>query len=199
VRSLARPSGNVTGVFFEQIALTTKRLQLMTEAFPALNGLTVFWDRNSADQWQAAQGAAAKLGIRLLGIEMQGEPYDYDRAFARVPLHFRGGLMVLASPVFAFPDRARITQFAQRHRLPTMLVNRDYVAAGGLMSYGPSFRGMGRRAAEYVDRIARGASPADLPVEQPTKYELVVNLNTAHRIGISLPQPFLLRADAVIE
>jgi putative ABC transport system substrate-binding protein len=199
VPSLARPSGNITGVFFQQIELTMKRLQLMQEALPETRAVTVLWDQISADQWRAADSAAATLAMRVSGIEMHAQPYDYDRAFAQADHAQRGGLMVLASPVFGIPDRKRLPDFALRRRLPSMFVTRDYVAAGGLMSYGPSFSAMGRRAAEYVDRIARGAKPADLPIEQPTKFELVVNLKTAKALGITIPQSILLRADEVIE
>jgi putative ABC transport system substrate-binding protein len=199
VPSLARPSGNITGVFFQQIELTTKRLQLMNEALPEMKAVTVFWDRISADQWRAAESAAAALGLQVSGIEMRAQPYDYDGALARARQDFRGGLMVLASPVFGIPDRRRLPDFALRRQMPSMFVTRDYADAGGLMSYGPNFRAMGRRAAEYVDRIAKGAKPADLPIEQPTKFELVINLKTAKALGLTIPPAVLARADEVIE
>jgi putative ABC transport system substrate-binding protein len=199
VPSLARPSGNITGLFFQQIELTTKRLQLMQEALPEMKAVTVLWDQISADQWRAAESAAAPLGMRVSGIEMRAQPYDYDGALAQAGQDQRGGLMVLASPVFGIPDRRRLPDFALRRRRPSMFVTRDYAAAGGLMSYGPSFAAMGRRAAEYVDRIAKGAKPADLPIEQPTKFEFVVNLKTAKMLGITIPQSILLRADELIE
>jgi putative ABC transport system substrate-binding protein len=199
VPSLARPSGNITGVFFRQIELTTKRLQLMQEALPGMQTVTVLWDEISADQWRAAESAAASLGTRVSGIQMRAQPYDYDGALPQAGQDRRGGLMVLASPVFGIPDRKRLPDFALRRRLPSMFVTRDYVATGGLMSYGPSFAAMGRRAAEYVDRIAKGAKPADLPIEQPTKFELVVNRKTARTLGITIPQSILLRADELIE
>jgi putative ABC transport system substrate-binding protein len=107
--------------------------------------------------------------------------------------------MVLASPVFGIPDRRRLPDFALRRQMPSMFVTRDYADAGGLMSYGPNFRAMGRRAAEYVDRIAKGAKPADLPIEQPTKFELVINLKTAKALGLTIPPAVLARADEVIE
>ena len=198
VTSLARPSGNVTGVFLQQIELTMKRLQVLNDAFPDMKAATVFWDQISADQWEAAQGTGAKLGLRLAGIELREQPYDYERALAQVPSDYRRNLFVMTSPFF-FRDRARIAEFALRNRIVSTFSFRDYVEAGGLLSYGPSITGMYRRAAEYVDRIARGTKPADLPIEQPTKFEMVVNLKTAKAIGTEVPASILLRADEVIE
>lgn len=199
VPSLARPGGNVTGLFFQQIALTKKRLQLMKETFPDVKATTVFWDRISADQWKGAQTAANALGLRVHGVELREPPYDFDRAFAAVAPAYRGALMVLASPIFTVPARRRLPDFALRHRMPTMFFTSSYVKAGGLMSYGVSFTKLFRRAADYVDKIAKGAKPADLPIEQPTKFELVVNLKTATALGITIPPSILLRADEVIE
>ncbi len=162
VTNLARPTGNLTGIFFQQIELTAKRLQLVKEAFPEVQAVTVFWDRISADQWWAAQSAAAEVGLRLVGIEFREQPYDYERAAAQVPSEGGRVLIVLTSPVFAVPDRARLPEFALRHRLASMFSLREFVNVGGFMSYGASFTAMFRRAAEYVDRIARGAKPADL-------------------------------------
>jgi len=178
VTNLARPSGNVTGVFFQQIELAAKRIQLVKDAFPDMSAATMFWDRLSADQWQAAQSAAATLGLRLSGIELREPPYDYERALREAPPDHRGMIIVATSPFF-FRDRARIADLAFRHRIASMFVFREWVEAGGLLSYGPSLIAQFVRVAEFVDRIARGAKPADLPIEQPTKFELVVNLKTA--------------------
>ena len=199
VTSLARPTGNVTGIFFQQIDLTAKRLQLVKDAFPDVKAVTVFWDRISADQWRATQSAAPALGLRLAGVEFREQPYDYERALAQVPAEHRGALIVLTSPVFAVPNRPRLPDFALRHRMVSIFSLREYVDVGGLMSYGTSFTGMFRRAAEYVDRIARGAKPADLPIEQPTKFELVINLKTAKALGITISPGVLAVADEVIE
>ena len=199
VSNLARPGGNVTGVFFRQIELTKKRLQLMQEAFPDVKAITVFWDRISADQWQAAQTAAAQLGLHVHGVEFRDPPYDFERAWAQVAPEHRGGLMVLASPLFKLPERRRLPDFALQHRIPTMFSFSAYVKVGGLISYGASFTEMYRRAAEYVDRIAKGAKPAELPIEQPTKFELVVNLKTAKALGITIPPIVLYQADKVIQ
>jgi ABC-type uncharacterized transport system substrate-binding protein len=199
VTSLARPTGNLTGIFFQQIELTAKRLQLVKEAFPDLQAVTVFWDRISADQWRAAQSAAAELGLRLVGIEFHEQPYEYERAVAQLPSEGRRVLIVLTSPVFAVPDRARLPDFALHYRLAAMFSLREFVNVGGFMSYGASFTAMFRRAAEYVDRIARGAKAADLPIEQPTKFELVINLKTAKTLGLQIPDKLLALADEVIE
>jgi putative ABC transport system substrate-binding protein len=198
VTNLARPSGNVTGVFFQQIELAAKRIQLVKDAFPDMSAATMFWDRLSADQWQAAQSAAATLGLRLSGIELREPPYDYERALREAPPDHRGMIIVATSPFF-FRDRAPIADLAFRHRIASMFVFREWVEAGGLLSYGPSLIAQFVRVAEFVDRIARGAKPADLPIEQPTKFELVVNLKTARAIGIGLSTAILLRADKVIE
>ena len=146
-----------------------------------------------------AQNAAPTLGLRLAGVEFREQPYDYERALTQLPLEHRRVLMVLASPVFNVPDRARLTEFALRHRMASIFSLRQYVDAGGLLSYGASSTAMFRRAAEYVDRIARGAKPADLPIEQPTKFEFIANLKTARALGIEIPPTLLARADEVIE
>jgi putative ABC transport system substrate-binding protein len=198
VASLARPAGNVTGVFFQQIELSAKRLQLVRDAFPQAQGAAVLWDAAAADQWQATQNAAATLGLRLTGIELRAPPYDYERALTQAAAVDGGILIVLASPVF-FSDRERLTEIALRHRMASMFVFREWADVGGLLSYGPCINGLFRRAADYVDRIARGTRPADLPIEQPTKFELVVNLRTARAIEVTIPSAILLRADEVIE
>ena len=198
VTSLARPSGNVTGVFFQQTELSAKRIQLIRDAFPNTLAASMFWDQLSADQWQAAQNAAATLGLRLFGIELREQPYDYDRALREAPPDHRGMLIVATSPFF-FRDRARIADLALRHRIASIFVFREWVEAGGLLSYGRSLVAQFVRVAEFVDRLARGAKPADLPIEQPTKFELVINLKTAKAIGIGLSTAILLRADEVIE
>jgi putative ABC transport system substrate-binding protein len=175
-----------------------KRLQLMREALPDVSAATVFWNTTSADQWRASQSAAETIGLKLAGVELGNPPYDYERALAQAPPDHRRILMVLSSPVF-LPDRERLAQIALRHRIASMFVFRAYVDAGGLLSYGPSIDALYHRVAEYVDRIAKGTNPADLPVERPTKFELIVNLKTAKAIGIELPTSILLRADEVIE
>jgi putative tryptophan/tyrosine transport system substrate-binding protein len=198
VTSLARPSGNVTGVVFQQIELAAKRIQLIKDDFPHRPAATMFWDQLSSDQWEAARSTAAVLGLQLSGIELRGWPYDYEAALDQAPLDHRGMLIVPTSPFF-FRDRARLADFAFRHRILSMFVFREWVDAGGLLCYGPSITALFGRVAEFVGRLARGAKPADLPIEQPTKFEMVVNLKTAKAIGIDLPTSILLRADEVIE
>ena len=198
VTSLARPSGNITGVVFQQIELAAKRIQLIKDGFPDRLAATMFWDKFSADQWEAARSTAVKLGLQLSGIELREPIYDYEAALDQAPLDHRGMLIVPTSPSL-FHDRARLADFALRHRILSMFVFREWVDAGGLLCYGPSITALFGRVAEFVDRMARGAKPADLPIEQPTKFEMVVNLKTAKAIGIELPTAILLRADEVIE
>ncbi len=198
VESLARPKGNVSGVYFQRTELAGKHLQIMKDAFPDLTAVTVFWDRSAADYWAALQAQAPRLGVQLAGVEFRERPYDYERAFVDVPPEYRKFLIANASPFF-FLDRERLAEFAIRRRIVSMVASRASVAAGGLMSYGPDLIGMFALAADYVDRIARGDRPADLPIQQPTKFELVVNRKTANELGLTIPESFLLRADEVIE
>jgi len=198
VASLARPGGNVTGVFLQQIELTPKRLEFLTEAVPGMARVVVLWDRYSADQFEAAREAARSLKIPLDGIECTDPPYDYERALAGVEGGHRDALLLITSQVF-FVDRQRLAAVALDHRLPSIFAFRQWVDEGGLMSYGARLTDMGRLAADYVDRIAKGAKPADLPVQQPTRFELVVNLKTAKELGLTIPPLILARADDVIE
>ncbi len=185
VTSLARPTGNATGVYLQSVGITEKRLQLLKLALPDTQAATVFWDRTTTAQWKAAQGVAGPLGLRLSGFEFADPPYDYEKAIATVEPASRGAIFVLDPPFF-FRDRARQAEFALRNRIATMFTLREWVDVGGLMSYGSSINGLVRLAAGYFDRIARGAKPADLPIEQATKFELVVNLKTAKALGITL-------------
>jgi len=198
IKTLARPGGNVTGLFVQQIELAVKRLELIREVFPKAQAATVLWDELSFDQWEAVEKAAKTLGIRVIGIQLHEQPYDYERALADAPTEAIGLLVPMASPIF-FIDKERLIDCARKHRMAMMFGVREMTEAGGLMSYGVSLDGTMRRAAEYVDRIARGARPADLPVEQPTKFELVINLKTARALGLEVPPMLLARADEVIE
>jgi putative tryptophan/tyrosine transport system substrate-binding protein len=175
-----------------------KRIQLLKSAFPDMQALTVFRDRTCFDQWKAAEGAAANLGLGVTGIDLGDPPFDYDKALAQAKPEYRGTVFVLASGFF-IRDRERLADFALRNRLVSMFCFREPVDTGGLLSYGASFSVMYRRAAEYVDRIARGAKPADLPIEQPTKFELVINLKTAKTLGVVIPPSLVATADEVIE
>jgi putative tryptophan/tyrosine transport system substrate-binding protein len=198
IRTLARPGGNVTGLFVQQIEQAVKRLELIREAFPKAQAAAVLWDKLSFDQWEAVEKAAKTLGIQVIGIGLYEQPYDYERALAGAHIGATGLLVPMGSPIF-FIDRERLVYCAFKYRMATIFAVREMTEAGGLMSYGVSLNGTMRRAAEYVDRIARGARPADLPVEQPTKFELVINLKTAKSLDLTLPPSLLARADEVIE
>jgi putative ABC transport system substrate-binding protein len=198
VKTLARPGGRVTGVFLQQIELASKRLQLLKDALPSFQAATMFWDNPSEYQWQAASSIAASLGLQLAGVEMLKQPYDYEGALASAPPDNRSILIIPIAPAF-YRDRERLVEFAVRHRIASMFAVREFTDAGGLISYGPDFPAIFRRVAEYVDRIARGAKPADLPVEQPTKFELVINVKTAKAIGLDIPDKLIALADSVIQ
>jgi len=198
ITSLARPGRNVTGLFLQQIELARKRLQLLKDTLPDLQTAITFWDSSSADQWNATSSAASTLGLRLAGIELREQPYDYENALAQAPPDYGRAIIVGASPIF-YRDRQRLADLALRHRMASIFGLREEVDAGGLLCYGASFFAMFRRAAEYVDRIAKGAKAADLPVEQPTKFELIINLTTAKALGLTVPPTLLAIADEVIE
>ena len=158
----------------------------------------MFWDLSSEDQWKATSSAAAELGLRVAGVELREQPYDYEKALAQAPRDDRSVLVVAMSPGF-YRDRQRLADFTLRQKIASVFAVREWVDAGGLFSYGVNFPAAYRRAAEFVDNIAKGAKAADLPVEQPTKFELVLNLKTAKAIGITISPPTLIRADEVIE
>jgi putative tryptophan/tyrosine transport system substrate-binding protein len=198
VKSLARPRGNVTGLYLQQLDLAKKRLELLTQALPSVHAATVFWDSVSDDQWKATSSAAAGFGVQLAGVELRDQPYDYEKALAQAPPDNRGVVIFPTSPVF-FRDRQRIADFALRHKIASVFGFREWVDAGGLFSYGVELSAMYRRAAELIDRIAKGAKVADLPVEQPTKFELILNMKTAQAIGVTISPAILVRADEVIE
>jgi putative tryptophan/tyrosine transport system substrate-binding protein len=198
IKNLARPGGNVTGLVALQIELTRKRLQILKDAVPNMRGVTVYWDRFSVDQWQVVQGVAAPLGMPLHGIELRDPPYDYETALMKTLPEFRAAIIALSSAVM-FPDRFRIAELAIRYKAASMAVFREYTQAGCLFSYGPSLVGMFSRAADYVARIGKGAKPADMPIEQPTKFDFMINLKTAKALGVTIPPGILAIADEVIE
>ena len=199
VASLARPGGNVTGVFFRHLELTAKRLELFKEMLPTVRRVAVFSDPLTIDQLREVEAATARMRFRLQPQELPGNsPYDFRSAFGIAMRSRAEALFVLeSSPIFR--ERVQIAQLALKNRLPTSFAFREYVEAGGLMAYGASFVDMAGLAAVYVDKILKGAKPADLPVEQPTKFELVINLKTAKALGLTIPQSVLLRADEVIQ
>ena len=199
VASLARPGGNLTGLAFENQALTTRRLEMLKEALPRVSRVAVLWDPTvgGASGYQHAETAARALQLRLQILAVRG-PADLESAFKPATTGRAEALLVLASP-FLNGNRQTVVESAARRHLPATYESRDFVEIGGLMSYGPSFPDMYRRAATYVDKILKGAKPADLPVEQATKFELVINLKTAKALGLTVPPSLLQRADRVIE
>jgi putative ABC transport system substrate-binding protein len=198
IASLARPGGNITGVVFQQLELAQKQVELLTQAFPDRTRLAMLFDSQSADQFDAAERAAKALNLQVQPIRLENPPYDIDAAFNRTASGDAQTMLVLSSPLF-LPHLTQITEVANTHRLPAMFIAKHWAEAGGLMAYGADFAAMYRRAADYVAKLLKGAKPADLPVEQAAKFELIVNLRTAKAIGIELPTGVLLRADKVIE
>jgi len=198
VRSVARPGGNITGVFLRQPELAAKRVGLLKEMLPKLRGLVVFWDAFGADQLEEAEAAARTSGLQVRRVEFRNPPYAFDGPMKTAVRQRAGALLGLASPVF-FRQRAELAEVALKHRLPSISPFREAAEAGALMAYGASLPDMLRRAAEYIDKISKGAKPADLPMEQPTKFELVINLKTAQALGLTIPPALVLRADHVIQ
>ena len=197
VSSLAHPGGNITGIFYRQPELAAKQLELLTQAFPNATRLGVIWDALSVDQYDAAKQAAGKH-FSLQPLKLENPPYDFAAAFRTLAQGGAQMVLVLSSPFFS-EHHTEIADAARTNRLPTMFIFRSYVEVGGLMSYGVDQIPMYRRIAAYVAKILNGAKPADLPVEQASNFELVVNLRTARALGIELPTAILLRADKVIE
>jgi putative tryptophan/tyrosine transport system substrate-binding protein len=198
VASIARPGGNITGVVFQQLELAQKQVELLAQAFPERNRLAVLFDAQSIDQFNAAEQAAKLLTLQIQSLKLENPPYDLSAAFRQAQMGAAQIVLVLSSPSF-IPHMPKIIDIAMANRLPTMFINKDWVLAGGLMSYGADFTTMWRRGADYATKVLKGAKPADLPVEQATKFLLTVNLKTARAIGIELPTSILLRADEVIE
>jgi putative ABC transport system substrate-binding protein len=201
VASLARPGGNVTGLSFS-VGWETfgKGLELLKETVPKVRRVAVLSNPANASHALAIENvkvAARSLGVQLQLLEARG-PEEFEGAFAAMAKERVAALLVPTDPVF-FLHRARLAELAAKNRLPSVHSLREYVEAGGLMSYGPSLLDLLRRAATFVDKILKGAKPADLPVEQPTKFELVINLKTAKALGLTIPQSLLLRTDQVIE
>jgi len=199
VVSLARPGGNLTGLAFQNQVLTAKRLELLKEAVPKVSRVAVLWDSHFSinSGYKQAETAARALQLRLQLLAVRGAA-DLEPAFNAARTGRADALLVLASPLLN-ANRQTVIEAAARRRLPATYEEKRFVEAGGLMSYGPNFLDMNRRAAIYVDKILKGAKPADLPVEQPTKFELVINLKTAKALGLTIPPSLLLRADQVIE
>ncbi|HSE45172.1 MAG TPA: ABC transporter substrate-binding protein [Gemmatimonadales bacterium] len=204
VTSLARPGGNVTGLASRNAELVGKRLELLTQAVPGVGRVAVLWlpggalgERTEKQMLTGAEVAARGLGVRLQFVEARA-PADFDRAFSDMIRAHAGALTLLPSNMFRREHR-RLVDLAEKHRLPTVYFAREFVDAGGLMSYAAPLTDLCRRAATYVDKILKGAKPGDLPVEQPTKFELVIHLKTAKALGLTIPPSVLGRADQIVQ
>ena len=200
VPSLAKPGGNVTGLSNFSADLTAKRLQLLKEILPGVSRVAVLW--NAANPIAAllmreTEAAARALGLQVQSLEVRG-PDEFENALPAAVSGGAGALFVVDDPL-VFIARLRIADFAARNRLPMTAIYREFAEAGGLMTFGANLADLNRRAAIYVDKILKGAKPADLPVEQPTKFDLVINLKTAKALGLTIPQSLLVRADEVIQ
>jgi len=200
VATLARPGGNMTGVRLIEPELSGKRLELLTEAFPSVKRVVVLVNLTNPVHtlyFKEMKLAASGFRITLESVEVQG-PDEFDRAFDAVTKERAAALIVLPDAMF-YSQRQKITSLAVKNGLPAMYSFSGYVEEGGLMSYGPIYPDIFRRAATYVDKILKGAKPADLPVEQPMKFEFMINLKTAKQIGLTIPPNVLMRADKVIK
>ncbi len=201
VTSLAHPGGNVTGLSNLAPELVGKCLEQLKEAVPQVSLVAVLWQPGAVggrtDMLKPAEVAARALGVRVQFVEARG-PADFDRAFSDMTRARAGALAVLGSAIFN-SERRRLVDLAAKHRLPTVYTSRDFVDAGGLMTYGVNLADLFRRAAAYVDKTLKGTKPGDLPVEQPTKFELMINLQTAKALGLTISPSLLQRADEVIE
>jgi len=199
VASLARPGGNVTGLS-DAADVTTKRLQILTEVVPGLTRVALMLNTANATKSLVVRRAdemGRSLGVTVRPVDVK-RPDDFERAFAAIARDRAGALLVPGDALFA-SHRKRLVQLAAKRRLPAMYATAEYAEVGGLMSYGTHLPDLYRRVVYFVDRILKGARPADLPIEQPTKYELVINLGTARALGVTLPQSVVLRADHVIQ
>jgi putative ABC transport system substrate-binding protein len=200
VASLARPGGNITGLTIILTDLVGKQLEILKEAVPQATRIGVLFSPTAPSHRpavQAVETAGKTLGVQLVMVPMRTVE-DFEGAFSTISREHVGGFLVVSSPD-TVSHRERLAELAIKHRLPGMFGTKENVEAGGLMSYGPDFNDLVQRAATYIDKILKGAKPADLPVEQPSKYELVINLKTAKAIGLTISEAFLLRADKVIE
>jgi putative ABC transport system substrate-binding protein len=200
VASLARPGGNVTGLSDLHTVLVTKRLEILKEVVPSATRIAVFFHAGNPTllrQLKDIENVAPAFGVKVLPVPVTG-PDDFERGFATMKKERAGGLMVLGSPLIG-NNRQQILALVAKNRLPAIYTVRENPDAGGLMSYGTNFPDLWRRATIYVDKILKGAKPADLPVEQPVKFEFVVNLKAAKQIGLTMPPNVLARADEVIK
>jgi putative ABC transport system substrate-binding protein len=198
--SLRQPGGNVTGMTSISSALASKRLELLRIVAPRASRIAILWDeRNPASRLSVdgTEAAAKPAGLTIHSVPVRS-PAEIEAAFATLVRDRAGALIIVPSPAI-FSHRRQLVELAAKHRLPTVVGSREYVEAGGLASYGPDYPDQFRRAAGHVDKILKGAKPGDLPIEQPTKFELVINLKTARALGRTIPPSLLQRADQVIE
>jgi putative tryptophan/tyrosine transport system substrate-binding protein len=178
--------------------LAAKKVELLAQTFPGRTRLAILWDALVTDEFNAAEQAAEIMQLQVRAFKLEHPPYDFTGAFRNIAQSDSEMVLVLSSPLFAM-YREQLAHLATQYRLPAMFIFKSYVRVGGLMSYGPQQEALYRQTAGYVAKILNGAKPADLPVEQPTKFELVINLKTARAIGVELSTATLLRADEVIE
>jgi putative ABC transport system substrate-binding protein len=200
VASLARPGGNLTGLAANAVEMATKRVQLLKEAVPKSDRIAVLWNSSVQSMtlgFQVIEQTAPTLGVTIQSVRVSGSD-EFDQAFAAIERGRPGGLIVLFGPLRG-DDLPRIVDFTVRHRIPTVFEVGQGVRGGGLMEFGPGTWRMARRAAAYIDKIANGTPPGVLPVEQPTKFELIINLKAAQTMGVTIPPALLIRADRVIE
>jgi putative ABC transport system substrate-binding protein len=207
ISSLARPGGNITGLSELTPELGAKRLELLKEVVPKVRRVAVLWNPSYSERfgpsfrfwtsdWVEVRNAAQVLGMTLQSVEIRG-PEDFDSAFSAITRERADAMIAFSDPLFVLHGR-RIADLAAKNHLPAVYAYREVVDAGGLLSYGPSSTDLFRRAAVYVGKILKGAKPADLPMEQPTKFELVINFKTAKALGLTIPQSLLIRADQAI-
>jgi putative ABC transport system substrate-binding protein len=200
VTSLARPGTNATGLTLVMSETTAKSLELLKAAVPGLRRVAILWDPATPSHvpaLKAVEATGRALGLRLQSLAV-GSVTEFDSAFLAIVQERAGAVLVLSTPLF-MGGAKRLAELALTHKLPTMFGPREHVEAGGLMSYGPDRADLYRRAAIYVDKILKGANPADLPVQQATNFELVINLKTAKALGLTIPQPLLRRANQIID
>jgi putative ABC transport system substrate-binding protein len=195
VESLGHPGGNFTGFSLQSVETVGKRLELLKQLVPGTAPVAVLWDQPNIVDWQAAEAAARERAWKLLSLEIR-DAGEIESALRAATGARAGALLVFAAGLL-FPGARRVAELAAKSRLPSMYELREYVEAGGLISYGADINDIWRRAAVFVDKILKGAKPRDLPVEQPTKFELVINLKTARALGLTIPQSVLLRAEVI--
>jgi len=197
VQSLARPGGNFTGMSLQSLELTGKRLELLKELNPAAETIAVFWDTSVSELWPTAQKEGQAKGWKMVSVEIR-DPSEIARGF-KVAADAGAGALLIPASVNLFSRAKEVAELAAQNRIPAMYELRPYVDAGGLASYGADIEEIWRHAATYVDKILKGADPAELPIEQPTKFELAINARAAKSLGLTVPPSILVRADQIIE